>query len=79
MAFLNRRWGSGVIRHIDASGERLKEFGITSFRGFSCWWSVMNFLVVRMSQIGSASEEFEDNETGSETRRFLVEVEAAIS
>ncbi len=74
MASLKRRWGSGVMRQIDVFGEILNEWGRAILRGLSCWWSVMNFFVVRTSHSGSASASGapEPGEVGSVARRFLV-------
>lgn len=72
MASLNCRCGSGVMRQIDELGEVCKEWGRATLRGLSRCWSVMNFLEVRISQIGSTSEGIASGEAGSEIRRFLV-------
>ncbi len=72
MASLKRRWGSGVMRHMDVFGEVLRECGRVTLRGFRRRWSVMNFFVARMSHIDSASERLVSEEVVSAARRFFV-------
>ena len=64
--------GSGVMRHMEVFGEVFRECGRAILRGFSRRWSVMNFLVVTESHIGSASDRLVSEEVGSVARRFLV-------
>lgn len=70
MASLNWRCGSGVIIHIDRSGDVCRECGSGTLRGFRRFWSTMNFFVVRTSHIGSTSDE--SRLGSSDMRRFLV-------
>ena len=72
MASLNWRCGSGVIRHIDVFREACRECGSRTLRGFRRFWSVMNFLEVRTSHIGSTSEDRTSSKESSDVRRFLV-------
>ena len=72
MASLNWRCGSGVIIHIDVSGDGCRECGSRTLRGFRRFWSVMNFFVVRTSHIGSTSDKSRLSDGPSDIRRFLV-------
>lgn len=70
--------GSAVMRHIEASGEVLRECGRGILLGFRRFCETMCFLVVRTSHIGSASSRGGVDEGEESAKRDFLFEEAAV-